>query len=1035
MSQARAEQEFDYAARGLTLSRARGRTLVGVTRDTSKIFSVYLASNGQAQFNFSTGKSATARWYVDSKDILCFKGLIKENPSKEICKLTKPRGRGMDWMTVELYEKNGKKFYRKATKDEHRGSSQIVYSFPGKHYVSKTGYQSNISRWKGRVVVGRTMKDREAWAVYFKSNGYFDFVFGSGRRLGGRYTTNYGEVCLKFSSKPEMNGCRKPTRRDGKVLWVSTKDGRHTSEIVYMTAARKKGTSGSSTTKPKKSTPSKAKPEQAVFVRRFGSEFMEVPVGHLPDKKFFVQVGMFKNTIRVIETGRGRMAAELRRKGQIVGWSLMGSRLIWAEKGDAFYLWDLADTSGFNIRKVMPAPSETVSMALDRSGNLLAVAASDSNELKIHDLGSGTVRETMTFDGFEEVRPLEFAANSPHLYLALDKSHVRMLNVTNGSYSDLTMQPDMTLRDFALSDDQKQAVMLEANADKRNGFVSAFRFDGAKWVLQKRVKMFGAQPGSAAISPDGAEVLVSAGAIVNPKGRAVYSYPLPGLASRDLVVSGKSGGAYYFGRKGDFIFASLFEKGTSLMARSKARSKLYNYGSGSYVFAAAGPVAEETARVEGEIAKEKAAYAEMLKEANRHYVGGNCSAYDALLGDLKKEDRKEEDCAAAKLKRVKLREFNTALDAFDCDTANNIRIYYDVGARSAVTACREKRQRRDDMLAFNLAKKNKDCTSLAEVEERLGRQGAASECRLEAALASDSPRKMFLTAVKFDTAGEFSNAKRVYEAIMERFPEDDVALQAATRVVTLTDQIRATEKADEQARKNEQALRAAQREAERAREKAAEAERAARREKEERERAEKKREREQKARQRKTERLAKVKRLMADMNAKYGLHKNYVSVLSVIAGRDRYYDISGNFKIAPVVQSPNSPREFCKVKIESSTYPRYSKINLPNNKYFRPDSGKSAFIVDLASKGRGVGTYQGSHLFKKTGERKVAFTTIRGGKAAVIDWAIPVQKLHQSGEHYKSGSRQTFIQVFSHEDPLFDDMNALASACYAARND
>ncbi len=101
-----AESDFEHNAKGLNLTDLRGRTLVGVTRDNSDIWSLFLSHSGKAQFHFSSGKRKTAKWRQRSSGIICFTEIVDENPSQEICKLATPLGRGTDWMTVEIEKAN-----------------------------------------------------------------------------------------------------------------------------------------------------------------------------------------------------------------------------------------------------------------------------------------------------------------------------------------------------------------------------------------------------------------------------------------------------------------------------------------------------------------------------------------------------------------------------------------------------------------------------------------------------------------------------------------------------------------------------------------------------------------------------------------------------------------------------------------------------------------------------------------------------------------------------------------------------------------
>lgn len=235
---ANADATFRFNAKGLELNNIIGRTLVGVTRDNSKTWSLHLDRNKSARFTFSSGKVQFAKWRKPTRNIICFTGLNAANPSEEVCKLAKPLGRGMDWKTVKITrtDENGVIRFREATAGEKRGTSQIVYTLPGNAQVAPNTYRSNLNSWRGRVVVGRTLKDKEAWSVAFHRNGSFDFVYGSGRQRSGTYTLTSTTVCFRFPAAPENNNCRKPRVSGGKILWENTKGGRAISEVVYIRA-------------------------------------------------------------------------------------------------------------------------------------------------------------------------------------------------------------------------------------------------------------------------------------------------------------------------------------------------------------------------------------------------------------------------------------------------------------------------------------------------------------------------------------------------------------------------------------------------------------------------------------------------------------------------------------------------------------------------------------------------------------------------------------------------------------------------------
>ena len=1014
-AQAQTAADFEFSKAGLSMKAISGRTLVGMTRDTSKTWSVYLSKSGTASFNFSTGKSASSKWYSRGNNIVCFKGLIKDKPLKEICKLITQRGRGLDWMTVELYKSNGKTVYRKVDKSERRGSSQIVFSHAGRMTVSKYSYRSDLRQWRGRVVVGRTLKDKEAWSAHFKQDGRVDFVFGSGKKASGRFTATQRQICMTFASNPNLNGCRKPYTKNGKVVWASSKNGSYISEIVYMY-------------KPvvRKPTPPKPVKVYAAKAKTYGTGYFEIFTGHLPGNKFAVQTGLLESTFRIIETKRGIVQAELKRKGVVLAPDLYGLKMAWIESRKNFHVWDFSDQSQVAITSETLDGRDFDTIAINRAGNIVALVEDDSDRVLLWDVGEKKIFKEIEVASEEKIKLVGFGSFGPYLHIKVDGKIIRTVNIETGESTEISAASGSKIIDFQMSESRREAVLVERTANKKATYISSYESRSGAWLLKKRIKSQSSLAGNVSISLDGKEALVSV------KDKGIYAYSLPHLSNKTLVTGRTSGGIRHFGQDGAFLVWKFLEKGTRLYGRSQTQAQRFKGTYGAYKFELAALVTEETKRVKAVIAEEKAEYDALLTLATGHYDAGRCGEYDAIAPELRRSDVNKTDCETAATLRQKEQAYQAALRAMDCEESRALHTAYDVGSRSDISKCLRQRQRRDDLLAFSKALKAEDCDAIEALEGRVGREGAGAECKLKLALASDSPRRMFLSAVKFDTNGAFEEAKQSYEAIMERFPEDDVALQAATRVVALTDQLRNRQKADQEALKTQAALREAKRVAEAARKRAEATERAA---KEAAERERKTQDRIRKERERKAKRVATIKSLMADLNAKYGLHSGYHQISTTISGTERYYDISGKFKITPTVLSPTTSREFCKVKIESSTYPRYSKITLPNNKYFNPEEGKSSFIVNLAAENP-AGTWGGGkHLYKKAGENKVKFTSYHNGDQAKIEWVIPVQKLQQSGHHYKSGSRVTYMQLFSDGDQFFEEFSKLVGACYRGRND
>jgi len=108
-----------------------------------------------------------------------------------------------------------------------------VYSFPRGHLASNFVKRPKVSDWGGKVIVGRTLKDRETWFARFDNSRAVDFAYGSGRRYQGSYTYSGSRMCISFPSQPTLGGCREPIMTNGKYLWTNPETGKAISEILF----------------------------------------------------------------------------------------------------------------------------------------------------------------------------------------------------------------------------------------------------------------------------------------------------------------------------------------------------------------------------------------------------------------------------------------------------------------------------------------------------------------------------------------------------------------------------------------------------------------------------------------------------------------------------------------------------------------------------------------------------------------------------------------------------------------------------------
>lgn len=86
-----------------------------------------------------------------------------------------------------------------------------------------------------------------------------------------------------------------------------------------------------------------------------------------------------------------------------------------------------------------------------------------------------------------------------------------------------------------------------------------------------------------------------------------------------------------------------------------------------------------------------------------------------------------------------------------------------------------------------------ECDKVKAIDDAIGADGLLEPCQFNRQLNMGSARELYLAAAKFDAAKERDKAKKLYQAIVDRFHNDDLALQAATRITAIADAERAEE--------------------------------------------------------------------------------------------------------------------------------------------------------------------------------------------------------------------------------------------------
>jgi outer membrane protein assembly factor BamB len=761
-----ADPNFEHNADGLKISKFKGRTIIGVTRGDSKVFSVYLDRNKQAKFHFSSGKRKTVTWRQVSRNIICFKGLVDARKNEEVCKYANPLGRGTDWMTVKVFEKSSGITYDKVTKNERRGSSQIVYTFAGDQEIAKNSYISDLRKWKGHTVVGRTIKDKEAWFMQLGLDNKMEFVFGSGKRFKGSYTTTQSEICLKFFDKPAFDGCRKPTRKNGKMAWVSTASNGHTSEIVFMKETEKPG--------PK-------------IVSSLSDDKYHMVLAD-PLHRTIAAVSRAKSgSVEIYDSHTQRFLAKIPHYARDLAFSPMGLRLAGNYKNK---LWQANVTTGQVDWAVTLDPEITLTemaYALDKrrilvgsdTGHLYVFDAADGKQLAKHFIADSSISDVAV------KKAQVLVGNQAGQLFAAHYNNLAQFTNFHTATSDITIT--------RLLNQGQEFLALTKTGTVLKGTLGAL----SSQMAVTNTAETGISPAySLAVNSGESEIIVS----YNNGIKLLKTNALENIKIDVNDELPKLGSTVYLSRSGGFI-SVIKDGGLKVWARSAA--KVAGVKSGH-------KIGGETARKrwikvrDANLEKERI-YKALKSESDLLYATGKCTAYSTKSAELPANDRKS-GCEQAAIERKQTAKYNQMLTNFECQAAADFRALAKVGSEFREKKCFATVQTKAERAQYDAAKSTLDCATITQFEAQFNEVGAGDECTFQQALTADSARKLYFAAVKMDTAKRNDRAKQLYLEVMNRFPDDDLAIDSAKRLTELGDQ----EERNDKDAKNAAALKAAQ---------------------------------------------------------------------------------------------------------------------------------------------------------------------------------------------------------------------------------
>ncbi len=158
----------------------------------------------------------------------------------------------------------------------------------------------------------------------------------------------------------------------------------------------------------------------------------------------------------------------------------------------------------------------------------------------------------------------------------------------------------------------------------------------------------------------------------------------------------------------------------------------------------------------------------------------DCDALEQIAETFR-EGVSVRECRALHARETAEREFETALEVFDCARAGELADLLG-GQKGRVADCRETVQRRQYEQALAAAVVAKDCESIRMLETRLDKSGGFERCRFDMAMNAATAAEMLSAAERFEAEDDQDRAETIYRELQKRFPDDDLASLAVKRI-------------------------------------------------------------------------------------------------------------------------------------------------------------------------------------------------------------------------------------------------------------
>lgn len=170
-------------------------------------------------------------------------------------------------------------------------------------------------------------------------------------------------------------------------------------------------------------------------------------------------------------------------------------------------------------------------------------------------------------------------------------------------------------------------------------------------------------------------------------------------------------------------------------------------------------------------------------------------ALDTEIGDAPRHD----ECVAKAAQAERTRELArlatdriAALNAGDCERVKGLDA--EIGSGDVHASCVAKAEQAKRTAELNQLTADRqaafarfDCAAVKELDTKIGSGELFDSCNIENLIKSGSARDLYLAAAKSDADRKLAEARKYYRAIVDRHPQDDLAIKAAERMTALSD--------------------------------------------------------------------------------------------------------------------------------------------------------------------------------------------------------------------------------------------------------